>query len=137
MVSKLIPIQFNKIIHSQSYTVFILGNPVKQFAIYTAPYVGKRIQMYLQGQSKPRPHTHDLINQIFKGLNIDILHVLINEVEDTLYYARLLIKQHIQTKCHMIEVDSRPSDSLCLALENDIPLYCTQEVFEKAVAVEG
>ena len=121
---------------SPSYTVFILGTPIKQFAIYTNPDVGKRIQRHLQNQPKRRPHMHDLLYQIFQGLNIDVLRVVINEVKETLYHARLFIKQQIETKCHILEIDARPSDCLCLAIENDIPLYCTQEVFEKAMAVE-
>jgi len=137
MDSKLIPIQFNKILQSPSYTVFILGTDVKQFAIYTSPHIGQQIQMHLTGQIKPRPYTHDLINIIFKGLNINLMHVVINDVQDTLYYARLFIEQVIGDKKQIMEIDARPSDCLSLALENDIPIFCTEEVFDKVISIDN
>ena len=137
MDSKLIPIQFNKILQSPSYTVFILGTDVKQFAIYTSPHIGQQIQMHLTGQIKPRPYTHDLINIIFKGLNINLMHVVINDVQDTLYYARLFVEQVIGDKKQIMEIDARPSDCLSLALENDIPIFCTEEVFDKVISIDN
>lgn len=137
MDSKLIPIQFNKILQSPSYTVFILGTDVKQFAIYTSPHIGQQIQMHLTGKIKPRPYTHDLINIIFKGLNINLMHVVINDVQDTLYYARLFIEQVIGDKKQIMEIDARPSDCLSLALENDIPIFCTEEMFDKVISIDN
>lgn len=136
MESELIPIQFNKIMQSGSYTVFILGTPEKQFAIYTAPEVGEHIQMQLAQQIKPRPYTHDLINAIFKGLDIHILHVVINDVQDTIYFARLFLQQKIGDEHHILEIDARPSDCLALALENDIPIYCTKDVFDRVMSLD-
>jgi len=136
MDSELIPIQFNKIMQSPSYTVFILGTDTKQFAIYTSPHVGEQIQMHLADQVKPRPYTHDLINSIFKGLDISLMHVVINDVQDTIYYARIFIEQEIGDKKQIMEIDARPSDCLSLALENDVPIFCTKEVFDKVIAIE-
>ena len=129
-------IQFNKIMQSPSYTVFILGTDAKQFAIYTSPHVGEQIQMHLTSQIKPRPHTHDLINVIFKGFDVKLLHVVINDVRDTIYYARLFLEQQVGDKRQIMEIDARPSDCLSLALENDIPIFCTKEVFDKVIEVE-
>lgn len=136
MDSELIPIQFSKIMQSSSYTVFILGNDSKQFAIYTCPHVGMEIQMNLTEQIKPRPYTHDLINAICKGLDIQLLHVVINDVRDTIYYARLFIQQQVGDQKQIMEIDARPSDCLSLALENEIPIFCTKEVFDKVITVE-
>ena len=136
MDSELIPIQFNKIMQSPSYTVFILGTEAKQFAIYTSPHVGEQIQMDLADQVKPRPYTHDLINSIFKGLDINILHVVINDVQDTIYYARLFVEQEIGDKMQIMEIDARPSDCLSLALKNNVPIFCTKEVFDKVISIE-
>ncbi|MCB1080290.1 MAG: bifunctional nuclease family protein [Chlamydiia bacterium] len=133
---ELIPIQFNKIMQSQSYTVFILGTQDKQFAIYTSPHVGQNIQMHLADQTKPRPYTHDLINAIFGGLDIKLLQVVITDVQDTLYFARLFVEQTIDDCRKILEIDARPSDCLTLALENDIPIYCTKEVFDRSIGVE-
>ena len=121
---------------SQKYTVFILGTEEKQFAIYTAPHVGRNLQMHLAKQPKPRPYTYDLINSLLNGLDINLLQVVITDVQDTLYLARLFIEQENDGKQKILEIDARPSDCLTLALENNIPIYCTREVFEKTIPIE-
>src|SRR5277367_2982135 len=70
MTEELVPITFNKIMQSRSYTVIILGTEQKRFAIYTDPSVGKNIQTYLTEEHKPRPYTHDLINAILRGFDV-------------------------------------------------------------------
>ncbi|MCB1082284.1 MAG: bifunctional nuclease family protein [Chlamydiia bacterium] len=133
---ELIPMQLSKILQSQNYTVFILGTPDKRFAIYTSPHVGHNLQIHLADQVKPRPYTYDLINAIFKGLDVNLLHVVITDVEDTLYYARLFVEQETDGLRNILEIDARPSDCLALAIENDIPIYCTKETFDKTIAVD-
>lgn len=133
---ELIPIQFNKIMQSKNYTVFILGTEEKQFAIYTSPHIGQNLQAHLADQKRPRPYTFDLMNSIFNGLNINLLQVVITEVQDTLYLARLFLEQEADGKRQILEIDARPSDCLTLALENDIPLYCTKEVYDKTIPIE-
>ncbi|NGX50478.1 MAG: hypothetical protein K1060chlam2_00324 [Chlamydiae bacterium] len=136
MEFELVPIQFNKILQSQSYTVFVLGTEDKQFAIYTSPHVGQNIQIDLAEQIKPRPHTNDLINSIFGGLDITPIQVVITDVQDTIYFARLFIEQTIDGKRKILEIDARPSDCLTLAIQSEIPIYCTQDVFDRVIAVE-
>lgn len=137
MLAELIPIKFNKIMQTRSYTVVILGTDEKNFAIYTDPQIGKLLQMYLTGAERPRPFTHDLINLIFRGLNIRLKQIVINDIQDTIYFARLFVEQQIGEELHIVEIDARPSDCITLALMNNVPVYCTREVFEKtAPAVE-
>src|SRR5690348_8909317 len=115
MTTELIPVTFNKIMQSRSYTVIILGTDKKKFAIYTDPHVGHNLQIYLTKQPKPRPYTHDLMNSIFKGLNIKILQIVINGIEDTVYFARLFLEQQIGEEKQILEIDARPSDCVTLA----------------------
>lgn len=136
MDTELIPITFNKIMQSRSYTVIILGTQEKQFAIYTDPSVGKNIQTHLTDEHKPRPFTHDLINAIFRGLNITPLQIVITDIEDTIYFARLYLEQQIGDEKTILEIDARPSDCITLALLNNIPVFCRKDIFEKAVPVE-
>src|SRR5690242_19046781 len=93
MTAELVPITFNRIMQSRSYTVIILGTDAKKFAIYTDPSVGRNIQTCLAQEHKPRPYTHDLINAIFKGLDIKPLQIVITDIEDTIYFARLYLEQ--------------------------------------------
>lgn len=133
---ELIPIQFNKILQSRNYTIFIIGTQEKQFAIYTSPHVGQNLQIHLTDQINPRPYTYDLINSVFNQLTINFLQVVITDVQDTLYFARLFIEQESDGLRNILEIDARPSDCLTLALENDIPIYCTKEVFDKTIAID-
>ncbi|HSW86932.1 MAG TPA: bifunctional nuclease domain-containing protein [Rhabdochlamydiaceae bacterium] len=136
MDTELIPVAFNKIMQSRTYTVIILGTEKKRFAIYTEPTVGQNIQMHLTDERKLRPLTHDLLNQVFRGLNIKIVQIVINDIEDTIYFARIFLQQQIGEEMHILEIDARPSDCITLALMNNVPVFCRKDVFEKAVPVE-
>ena len=136
MLSELIQISFEKIMQTRSYTVVIMSARDKRFAIYTDPSIGKILQMYLTGAEKQRPLTHDLIDMIFRGMNIRIKQVVINDIQDTIYFARLFLEQDLGDLLHIVEVDARPSDCITLALMNNVPVYCTQEVLDKTVPIE-
>lgn len=136
MLSELVQLSFDKIMQTSSYTVVILGTKDKRFAIYTDPSIGKTLQMYLTGSEKPRPLTHDLVDMLLKGLDVRIKQVVINDVQDTVYYARLFVEQDLGDLRHIIEIDARPSDCITLAVMNNIPVYCTREVLEKTIPVE-
>jgi len=135
-MSQLIPLSFNKIMQSRAYTVIILGTEQKKFAIYTEPQVGHHIQLHLAQGHRARPYTYDLLDRVLKGLNVKLLQVVISNVEDTVYYARLFAEQQIGDQKTILEIDARPSDCITLALIHKIPLFCKSEVLERAVAVE-
>jgi bifunctional DNase/RNase len=134
--SELIQVSFDKIMQTRSYTVVILAAPSKRFAIYTDPSIGRTLQMYLTGLEKPRPLTHDLMGMLLDGLNVKIMQVVINDIQDTIYFARLFLEQEIDGQQHIVEIDARPSDCITLALMKDVPVYCTQEVLDKSVPLE-
>ena len=136
MSSPLIQLSFDKIMQTRSYTVIILKGKDKKFAIYTDPSIGRTLQMYLTDIERPRPLTHDLIDKIFEGLEVRVKQVVINDVQDTVYFARLFIEQETNHLRHIVEIDARPSDCLTLALMNDAPVFCTQDVLDKTIAVE-
>ena len=136
MFSELILLSFDKIMQTRAYTVVILSGEDKRFAIYTDPGIGKALQLFLTDVEKPRPLTHDLIDMIFDGMNIRVKQVVINNVEDTVYYARLFLEQECGDLLQIVEIDARPSDCITLALMNNAPVYCTREVLEKTIPVE-
>ena len=136
MATELVPITFNKIMQSRAYTVIILGTEQKKFAIYTDPSVGRYIQIYMTEEHKPRPYTHDLINAIFRGLDIKPIQIVITDIEDTIYFARLYLEKQTIDQKTVLEIDARPSDCITLALLHNIPVFCRKDIFEKAVAVE-
>ena len=136
MQSDLIQLSFDKIMQTRAYTVVILAGGEKRFAIYTDPQVGKNIQTYLTEKHMPRPFTHDLINSILKGYEIKIVQVVIQDVEDTIYFARLFLELALDGKKSILEIDARPSDCITLALVNNVPVFCRKEILDKAIAVE-
>lgn len=136
MLSELVQLSFDKIMQTRAYTVVILCARDKRFAIYTDPNIGKTLQLYLTGVEKPRPLTHDLMDMLLQALEVRIKQVVINDIEDTTYFARLFLEQDRGDYRHIIEIDARPSDCIILALMNNIPVYCTLEVLEKTVSVE-
>lgn len=136
MLSELVQLSFDKIMQTRSYTVVILGSKTKRFAIYTDPAIGRTLQMYLTDTERPRPLTHDLMDAIFRGLNVRLKQVVINDVQDTIYYARLFLEQERDGVKNILEIDARPSDCITLALMHNAPVYCTKEVLDQTVPVE-
>lgn len=75
-----------------------------------------------------RPTTHDLFLDALTNLDTRIDHVLINEVKKSTFHAQLVLRQHDR----LIQLDSRPSDALALAVRQKAPLYIEEDVLEKA-----
>lgn len=136
MLGELVQLAFDKIMQTKSYTVVILSAHEKRFAIYTDPSIGRVLQLFLTGTEKPRPLTHDLINSLFKGLDVRVKQVVINDIQDTIYFARLFVEQYHDGIRHIIEIDARPSDCITLALMSNAPVYCTKDVLDRIVPVE-
>lgn len=133
---ELIQIKFDKMTQSSSYTSVVLGTDEKKFAIYTTPQSGKIMQSYLTASKLERPYTHDLMNRIFKGLDIRLKQIVINRLEDTTYFARLFLEQECGETLRIVEIDARPSDCVTLAILHKVPIFCTKEVLEQAIAYQ-
>lgn len=136
MISELIQLNFDKILQTHAYTVIILAADNKHFAIYTEPGVGKTLQMHLTGIEKQRPLTHDLLSMMLKGFDIRVKQVVINDLQDTVYFARLYLEFSGGPILNIMEIDARPSDCIILALMNNAPVYCTKEVLDKTLPIE-
>lgn len=136
MMTELVQLSFDRIVQTRTYTMIVLGAEKKRFAIYADPNTGKLLQTYLMGTERPRPLTHDLIDMIFKGLDVRVKQVVINDFKETIYYARLFLEQYVGGIRHIMELDARPSDCIVLALMFNVPLYCTRDVLERTIPVE-
>ena len=107
-----------------------LGNEDKTFVIYVDHSVGNAIQMTLDGVKKERPLTHDLIGHILTGLGATIDHVVINDVNDGTFFARILLRMENELGKKIVELDARPSDSTVLALQHRRPLFAARKVYD-------
>jgi len=130
---QLVQLGFDKIMQMRTYTVIVLKSMEKKFAIYVESDVGKTLQLYLTDVEKARPQTHDFISSLFKGFEIRVKHMIINDVQDTIFYARLFLEQMRGDTKHVVEIDGRPSDFITLALMHNAPVYCTTDVLEKVI----
>jgi len=86
------------------------------------------ISVVLEGVEMPRPLTPDLLCDIVDKLGGNVEHVVITELKDSIFYARVVL----HTNWVRIAVDSRPSDAIAIAIRVKAPIYVTQEVLDKA-----
>jgi bifunctional DNase/RNase len=92
------------------------------------------ILMKLQGQSAPRPLTHDLFTDTLGQLDVQVVRVCVTEMRESTYYATITIRQNGSE----LEIDSRPSDAIALAVRVDAPIFADDTVIEEsAIEFEG
>ena len=87
------------------------------------------ILMKLQGSSTPRPMTHDLITETLSELDAQCTLVAITELRDNTFYASITIQT---SDGREIEIDSRPSDALALAVRSGAPIFAAEDVVEES-----
>jgi len=107
-----------------------LGPEDKTIVIYVDLSIGNAISMTINEVKKPRPLTHDLIGNIFSGLGVELDRIVVNDMEDGTYYARIILKMENELGKKIIELDARPSDSMVLALQARKPIYITRKVLD-------
>jgi len=126
----LIPVQVRVVLPTNNGSAVFIGNDEKTFVIYVDQSVGAAITMFLRGIQKERPLTHDLIGSIFAGLGVTLDRVVINDLRNSTYFARLYLTCENELGKKIVEVDSRPSDGLALALQARCPVFVARHVFD-------
>ncbi len=86
------------------------------------------IAMELQGTSSPRPLTHDLLKTVITELGGTLSSVIISDLIDDIFYARLVL----DADGRHVEIDSRPSDAIALAVRMKVPIFVADSVMEQA-----
>lgn len=109
-----------------------LGSEAKTIAIFVDHGVAAAISMSMQKVKKPRPLTHDLIANILTGFGIRVEKVVINDLKGETFYARLFLVQENELGRNVCEIDSRPSDSMAIALHHGCPIHVARAVWDKA-----
>ena len=114
--------------------VFI-GPEDKTFIIYVDQFLGNAILMALKSEMNERPFTHDLIGSILLGLGVSLERVIINDVSNDTFFARIILKMENELGSKVMELDARPSDSIVLALQAKKPIYVSQRVLDTTIDV--
>jgi uncharacterized protein len=110
--------------------VVILKDPEgdRYLPIWIGAWEASAIAMRLQGLAAERPLTHDLFAAALDRLGVRVERVVINELSDETYHARI----HLERDGVQVEVDARPSDALALAVRAEVPIYAADEVLAQA-----
>jgi len=131
MKNDVVSVQIRGILPANSGCALFVGNDQKVFVINVEPNMGAIIGMFLRDTPKERPLTHDLIQSIFKGFSITVERVVITELRNSTYFARLILQQQNELARKIVEIDARPSDCLALATAQKRPIYVTNALFEQ------
>ena len=131
MKNDVLPVQIRGILPANSGCAIFVGNDEKVFVIHVEQNMGAIIGMFLREQPKERPLTHDLIANVFKGFNITVERVVITELKNATYYARLILQQQNELARKIVEIDARPSDCLAIAAAQKRPIFVAAPLFEQ------
>ncbi len=85
------------------------------------------IDRRLKGQPTPRPQTHELLASVIEKLDGRLERIVINDLQDHTFYARLVIRQNGKT----IEIDCRPSDAIALGVAGNVPIFVAEHVMDE------
>ena len=96
--------------------------------IWIGPAEADAIAVRLQEQSVARPLTHDLLNNVIGEFGGTVQFVIVNDLENDTFFAKISVEHNGQT----IEVDSRPSDAIALAVRAGVPIYANESVLDRA-----
>jgi bifunctional DNase/RNase len=96
--------------------------------IWIGPPEADAIAVRLQDVSVARPLTHDLLRSVIETLGAQITHVLVSDLSNDTFYAKILL----EVNGSALEVDSRPSDAIALAVRARVPIFADENVLSKA-----
>jgi bifunctional DNase/RNase len=131
MKNDVVPVQIRGILPANSGCALFVGNDEKVFVINVEPQMGTVIGMFLRETPKERPLTHDLMQSIFKGFGITVDRVVITELKNSTYFARLILSQNNEIARKIVEIDARPSDCLAIASAQKKPIFVNRTLFDQ------
>ena len=108
----------------------VLGevNGLRRLPIVIGGFEAQAIAVALEGMHPSRPLTHDLIKNIFHAFGVELQEVIISDLIEGVFYAKLICQHGDET----IEIDSRTSDALALAVRFECPIYTYNKVMDAA-----
>ncbi|MEN8243188.1 MAG: bifunctional nuclease family protein [Chloroflexota bacterium] len=98
-------------------------------AIWIDPYMAEQITFALQEVEVARPMSHDLLKQVLQNLNARLLRVEVLDLKNEVFFGNLVIETD---SGHTLNIDSRPSDALALAVRANVPILVANKVMEDA-----
>lgn len=103
----------------------------RRLPIIIGAFEAQAIALEIEGIKPPRPLTHDLLKQVIENLGATINEVVIDELRENTFYAKIIVEISGLTN----EIDSRPSDAIALAVRTQSPIYVMESVMETAAFI--
>lgn len=104
---------------------------VRRLPIIIGAFEAQAIALEMEGIKPPRPLTHDLLKQVVDNLGASVIEVIVNELKDNTFYAKIVLEVSGLTN----EIDARPSDAIALAVRTYAPIYVSESVMEAAAFI--
>jgi uncharacterized protein len=114
-------------VHDQQVIMLKEVEGDRSFPIVIGIFEATSIDRRVKRMPAPRPLTHDLVASVIDTLGGELRDVYISELRDHTYYAKLRIRMNGE----LVEVDSRPSDAIALAVTATVPIYVAEDVLEE------
>ena len=132
MSKPVIEVQIRGLAATNGGCAVFLGNEEKVFVILVDQSVGAAIAMFKQGTQRERPLTHDLLASILSAFEAKIERVIINDLKRGTYFATLVLSAENESQeKKIIEIDSRPSDCIAMAIQQTAPIYVSRDVWDQ------
>jgi bifunctional DNase/RNase len=96
--------------------------------IWVGAYEANAIALEIEKVQTPRPMTHDLLKNVFLGLDVHVQKIVVNDLRDDTFYALIWVEYAGES----MSIDSRPSDALALALRMDCPIFVEDQVLKSS-----
>jgi len=116
----------------------LLGNEKKTFVVFVGFYEAAALIREINHEVPARPLTHELIQNVFLGFDIEVKHVVISTILENTFCATLILDQRLRagkedwnSRRNEVRIDARPSDCFVLALKNKVDIFVTREVFDQ------
>jgi len=119
----------HSITQTHSYAV-VLGevNGLRRLPIVIGGFEAQAIAVALERMQPSRPLTHDLMKNFMNAFSVDLMEIVINDLQEGIFYSKLVcISEH-----DTVEIDSRTSDALALAVRFSCPIYTYEHILESA-----
>jgi len=100
----------------------------RYLAIWIGVYEAEHLTIALQDVEVSRPLTYDLFTNVIESLNAEVSHIEVVALRDETFYGNIVL----HANGNIINIDSRPSDAMNLAVRSDVPIFVAREVMDKA-----
>src|SRR6516225_5661309 len=114
-------------VHDQQVIMLKEVEGDRSFSIMIGIFEATSIDRRVKRLASPRPLTHDLVASVIDNLGGELRDIYISELRDHTYYAKLRIRMNGE----LVEIDSRPSDAIALAVTANVPIYVAEDVMDE------